>query len=400
MTKANSTAKPHKRKPAKPDKPHKDFPLFAHANGQWAKKVRGKMHFFGVWADSQKALNRWLDEKDDLLAGRIPRDRQARRHPHDTPTLRDLVNQFLTTKQTLLDAGELSIHTWNGYDAVCNELITAFTRDRLLTDILPEDFERLRSAWAAKWGVVRLGSEINRARVVFNYAYKNGLIDRPMRYGEGFRRPSRKALRLARAEKGPKMFEADEMRRIINAAAQPMKAMILLAINCAFGNNDVGQLPRKAIDLERGWINYPRPKTGISRRCPLWAETIAALREWMELRPEAKDDADADLIFVTRCGSAWTKDTADRPITKECRKLLDELGINGNRNFYAIRHTFETIAGESKDQVAVDAIMGHDDGSMASVYRERISDERLQGVVDFVRMWLFPPKKKPVNKTR
>jgi hypothetical protein len=33
------------------------------------------MHFFGVWSDPQKALERWLDEKDDLLAGRVPRCR-------------------------------------------------------------------------------------------------------------------------------------------------------------------------------------------------------------------------------------------------------------------------------------------------------------------------------------
>lgn len=388
MTKAHSTAPPRKRKPGKPAKPHKDFPLFAHANGQWAKKVLGKMYFFGVWAKPQEALELWLAEKDARLAGREPRDTRSR-HPHDTPALHDLVNQFLTTKQRMMDAGELSIHTWNGYDLVCKELIAAFKRDRLLTDILPEDFEALRSKWAAKWGVVRLGSEINRARVVFNYAYKNGLIDRPMRYGEGFRRPSRKSLRLSRAEKGPKMFEADELRRMIDTAAQPMKAMILLGINCAFGNNDVGQLPMKAMNLKTGWIDYPRPKTGVARRCPLWPETIAAVKDWLSNRPTPKDDADAEIVFVTRCGARWTKATADRPITKECRKLLDELKIGGNRNFYAIRHTFETIAGEAKDQIAVDAVMGHDDGSMATAYRERISDSRLQAVTDFVRKWLF-----------
>ena len=54
-----------------------------------------------------------------------------------------------------------------------------------------------------------------------------------------------------------------------------------------------------------------------------------------------------------------------------------------------IRHTFETIGGESRDQVAVDAIMGHSREDMASVYRERIGDDRLQAVVEHVRRWLL-----------
>jgi len=63
--------------------------------------------------------------------------------------------------------------------------------------------------------------------------------------------------------------------------------------------------------------------------------------------------------------------------------------LNGHRNFYALRHTFETIGGEAKDQVAVDYIMGHARDDMASVYRERISDERLKAITDHVRQWLF-----------
>ena len=56
----------------KPGKPYPSFPLTAHNNGQWCKKVRGRVHFFGVWADPQAALDNYLQVAADLHAGSQP----------------------------------------------------------------------------------------------------------------------------------------------------------------------------------------------------------------------------------------------------------------------------------------------------------------------------------------
>jgi len=57
----------------RPNKPYRDFPLFPHRNGQWAKKIRGRFVFFGAWADEHGALQRYLIQRDELHAGTVPR---------------------------------------------------------------------------------------------------------------------------------------------------------------------------------------------------------------------------------------------------------------------------------------------------------------------------------------
>jgi integrase len=168
--------------------------------------------------------------------------------------------------------------------------------------------------------------------------------------------------------------------------------MLYLGINAGYGNSDCSRLPRKVLQdaIDSGWINYPRPKTAVERRCPLWPETIQAIQEAGAKRPSPKDPTHNRLAFLTRRGQPWSKEIADSPVSKEFRKLLDSLGLyRPGLSFYALRHCFETIAGECGDQVAVSAIMGHVDNSMAGAYRERISDERLQRASATVRLWLF-----------
>jgi hypothetical protein len=61
----------------KPTKPYPDLPLTRHPTGQWCTKIEGKLHDFGT--DANAALGKYLDERDDLQAGRHPEQRSPTR---------------------------------------------------------------------------------------------------------------------------------------------------------------------------------------------------------------------------------------------------------------------------------------------------------------------------------
>jgi integrase len=380
-------SKPSRTASNKPSKPYPDFPLFPHATKRWAKKIRGQIHYFGPWDDWRAALDNYEKQKEALHAGRRPRP------DANSVTVKDAANDFLDAKKALVETGELSERTWNDYKQVCELVVAHMGKGRLAEDVGPEDFASLRKKVAKRWGPQRLGSKlIQYTRCLFKYADDAGLIDRPVRFGPGFKRPSKKVLRLNRAHAGPKLFTACEVRRLIDAAGPSMRAMILLGINAGFGNADCGALPLSAVDFDKAVIDFPRPKTGIPRRCPLWPETAVALRDALSKRHEPKSGEDAGLFFITKYGLAWGKETSTNPVSQEMGKLLRTLHINERKGlgFYTLRHVFRTIADESKDQPGVDFIMGHEVPHMSAIYRETISDERLRAVADHVRSWLFP----------
>jgi integrase len=417
----NSTGRKPRRKSTQ--KPRKEFPLSIHkGSGRWCKKVRGHVTYFGKVADDPKgeaALILWLDKKDDLLAGREPR---AKGDPGGL-VVGDLCNQFLAAKEALRDNHELSPRTFLTYHGTCADVCKAFGRNRLVSDLLPDDFRKLRIALAKKRGLVALGNAVTRVRSIFKFAFDEGLILAPVKCGQDFKKPKKERIAAKREEQrakhGDQMFEAAEIRLMLAAldgkevivgadekTGEPIKvaqkhnlglrAMVLLAANCAYGQSDIANLPTKAMTtaLETGWLDYGRGKTGVARKIPLWPETIAAIRDWLLVRPKAKEQADAHLLFLTCRGARFMRENKDGyhidGIGQEFQKLIEKLKLKRPRlGVYSLRHGFETIAGETGDQVAVDKIMGHKDGSMAASYRERISDERLRRVVEFVRQWLF-----------
>ena len=377
---------------SKPEKPTPDFPLFAHQNGQWAKKIRGKLYYFGKWADPDGAVIAYNRDRDDLLAGRVPQSRTA-----GGLTVDELVNRFLYYKDQSTQTGELSMRSFSDYRRTCAAIKKHFGACRLVSDLRPDDFAKFRASLAKSLGPVALGNTVQRVRSVFKFSREYGLSDETQ-FGPAFRKPTRKIIRRHRHEKtrenGQRMFEAGEVRKLLAAADPTMRAMIFLGLNCGFGQSDLGSLRLSSLDLDGGWVDHPRPKTEVPRRVPLWPQTVAALRSAIACRKTPRRTGDENIVFVTERGRrvayASPKGSPVDNIGHRFGKLQKTVGITRpGRSFYALRHNFETIGGEIRDQVTVDALMGHVDDSMAANYREAIGDERRRAVVDHIRVWLY-----------
>jgi len=257
-------------------------------------------------------------------------------------------------------------------------------------------------------GVGSLKNEINKSRIIFKYALKQKFIPTEVDYGDSFQKPAQKVIRRDRREAGKRNFTREECLQILDACDPIMRAMFLIALNSGFGNADVSNLSQSAVDWETGWTEHPRAKTEIERRCKLWPETLAALREAIAQRPTPLDDADADLIFLNKRGKPWVRMESKKKtdsdgsvknswvpyadVTECFSRLLKKLGINGRRSlgFYSARRTFATQGSEAKDVESLRSLMGHTDPTMTGLYVQSISDERLTAVTDCVRNWLWP----------
>lgn len=350
---------------AKPMKPHPDFPLFAHNNGQWAKKIKGRMAYFGPWANHKVALKRYHAEMDGPPA-----------------SLKAAVDRYLLAQERLQVSGEITQRHHRMVEWSLNKLVAQIGPAKSIARLTSDDYGMWRAAIATTNGAVSLNCHVTRVRAFLNWCKREKIISELPAW-DSLKKPSRAQLRRARINRGSKMFSPEELRELIRSSDPQLHAMILLALNAGLGNEDLAQL--RTCNIQDTWLDYPRPKTGIERRVPLWPETCEALAA---IRP--KDG----YVFTTQYGSPWTSKSkmgSDSPISAKFTKLCKRLDLHKQgRGFYSLRHVCATIGGESGDYAAIEYIMGHapDSSDMAAIYRERMADSRLLAVVAHIREWV------------
>lgn len=388
--------------------------------GGWVKRIRGTLR----WICSDKVAPT-ADAADEFFTGHIREFVPAAGTESPIPAdaagvpVSDLSDVFLARLRARRDLGKMEPGTYAEYAKALQAFGKAVGHDTPAGKLGPAHFGKFLTS------LTRLGSHrrkkfIVRVRSLFRWAAKKPISLPLPEYGEDFKIPSRREFRIEKKRRrerdGLLLFTPEEIRLQLAgttvmrkrqdgtdyrpAPCRPtpaMRAMILLGINAGFGNTDLAELPLSVINLNAGWIDYARGKTGGERRAWLWPETVHALRDYLPRRPKPARAAYAALAFLTSEGNPLIRDfygpdgewkRQEDKIAENYGRLLLRLGQKRTgRNFYSLRRSFRTFGAEVGSELVLDFCMGHvgDAEDMSRVYTQTILDKMIYAVCSHVR---------------
>ncbi len=356
-------AKSNSKRKTRSDK----FPLTLHPTGQYCKKVKGRLYYFGT--DKQQAFQRYLEQAAYLHTGKGCRPKSA----NDSPSVKMLCNLYLDHQESRVTIGEIKPRQLSDQTRLLRDFVKFIGPNRVVSNISTIDLQNYRKK------LIKAGNKPNTInnhiaafKAMYNWALNNEIIETS---------PNLKAIKktVAAKEERP-IFSASQIHELLEHANIQMKAMIWLGLNCGFGCTDCAELHWDNFDLNNSRVSFPRGKTGIGRNLTLWPETVEALR---------KIKQSGDLVFSTFMGNPWVrtiqsvdkngnvKYTRDNALSKEFSKLIKKAGLKVAKGvgFYTLRRTAATLAARSGDPFAVQRLLGHADLKMATTYVQDVSEQ-------------------------
>jgi len=340
------------------------FPLTLHPTGQYCKKIKGKMHYFGT--DRKQALERYRGQATYLHGYQGSAAR-----PDSGVTLKELCDLYLRYQHSRVLADELTPKHYGDQVASLHRLVAFLGGARRIDTIATLDLQNYKRKLRGAYGSAhRLNLHIGVMKAMFHWARKNDVIDRI---------PNIDAVSKAKIvpQERP-IFDAEQIARILSVANAKTQAMIWLGLNCGFGCTDCATLEWKNLDLDDSRVVLPRHKTGVPRNLPLWPEIVQALRQVPRSGP---------LVFYTREGHPWIRTylrtrsdgtsryTAVNAISSMFARLLNKTKMHTplGTGFYTLRRTAATLAARSGGPFAVQRLLGHANLEMAIRYVQDLS---------------------------
>jgi hypothetical protein len=175
----------------------------------WAKKIRGKTHYFGRIEDGwQAAEDLYNRKREDLHAGRKPRDND------DQNTVANLCDSCLAAGEVRVDNGEIRRTSWED-SLECAKLFAGFLgKTRSIDSLRVLDFEEFRNHLVKRFNVTTVAGHIARIKAMLQWAYDVELLDAPICTGANFKRPPASQFRRHRSSKPAQSYQPGEVHRL------------------------------------------------------------------------------------------------------------------------------------------------------------------------------------------
>jgi integrase len=249
-----------------------------------------------------------------------------------------------------------------------------------LNSAILSDFRQML-ATNLKISTVTANLYINHVRMLLLWSVNiHGLSHPPMGVIRKFRK--NRSVKKGHGKKHDRSaISWNELEKLFAVAGVVDTALLLLGLNCGFGNTDIGTLKLCNIDLEAATVSHPRPKTGVERNFYLWPETVDVLRIYIKsYRGKPVNEKVAELVFVGKRGTPLCWEQIDEDgnykrsdsIKVRFRRLYEKAGLKRpyGRGYYSLRHTHATIIGlGSNDMREVQASLGQVTLTQQEVYR-------------------------------
>jgi len=355
--------KPKSKKKTRSDK----FPLTLHPTGQFCKKIRGKLYYFGT--DKKEALRRYLEQAAYLHSGKHIKTESVSKGLD----MKTLCNMYLNHQESRAAVGEVRLRQVYDQTMLLRDFVRFVGPNRISSDVATIDLQDYRSKLIRiRKAPHTINNRIAAVKAMFNWALDNEIIETSPRLNAIKKVPRKKDEKTT--------FTTAQIRNLLKYADKQMRAMIWLGLNCGFGCTDCAELKWTNFDLKNARVHFPRGKTGVGRNLPLWPETVQALNELaksgeLDYKTPRGHTCVRGLQGVT--GDGNNKYNSSNSISRRFSSLLKKAGIKVKKGvgFYTMRRTAATLAAQSGDPFAVQKLLGHADVKMASTYVQNISEQ-------------------------
>ncbi len=343
------------------------FPLTLHPTGQYCKKIKGKLYYFGT--NKPEALQRYLEDAFFLHSGKG----QRRNITNGNVSIKTLCNLYLDHQNSRVQAGELTIRHYTDQVESLRKFVRFLGQHCTVNTITALDLQNYKRKLQKSYNSAnRINLHIAIMKSMFHWAKKNEVLEAIPNIDAVSK------VKVIRKEKPT--FTVKQIRKLLKASELQMKAMILLGLNCGFGNTDCSQLLWTNIDIKKSRVHYPRGKTGINRDLVLWPETVKAIKTLPRTNERVFNTPTGKPLVrmietIDKAGNI--KYTNNDSVGKEFSKLIKKLDLKMEKGvgFYTLRRTAATLTARSGDPFAVQRLLGHADLKMATTYVQDVSEQ-------------------------